>query len=739
MQRHVLLLIAASAAVAFGQVDPPTRVARLNYISGSVSFQPAGMDEWAPAAINRPMTTGDQIWVDQDSRAELHIGSAGLRLGPGTAFQILNLNDQTAQIQITQGSVHVHVRFLDPDQTFEVDTPGMAFSLLRPGTYRVDANPDSATTVATVRDGQAEVTGGGQAFNVTPGEQVIATGTDQVSFDMEPAPGADGFDQWCLARVAREDRSMSRRYVNPQMIGYEDLDDNGYWRDDPQYGEVWYPRSVPGGWAPYHYGHWAWIDPWGWTWVDDAPWGFAPFHYGRWAYMGGAWGWIPGPVAVRPVYAPALVAWVGGSHFSMSLSFGGGGAVAWIPLGPREVYVPSYHVSQGYFTRVNTSNTVVNNVNITRVYNTTIINNNVTNVTTVNYVNARAPNAVVAVPANALASARPVYQVARPVPPQALAQAQVVHTAAVTPQPAAVLGHGSMPQGVARPPARALNTPVVARTAPPPPPPSFTARQAVLQQHPGLPIDPQAMRQLRTATPAAVQPRPPVRVVEAVQTVAPPVRGQRTPPRPQTGQSVQNNGRFGGPPPAAYTGAPQGAGAAAGPAPAAHGATETYRYTPPRQMNQPPANTPPQQPVRPSYGPPAGVRTPPQTATTPPPSQTFEDRRGAAREDRGVQRAEPDNLRPMPPPRTATPPPPRTATPPPTQTYEERRGGAREDRGVQRAEPENLRPMQPPPQTVRQSPPPPPPRAATPPPPPQTRTNPNANREREREKDKDKR
>ncbi len=73
--------------------------------------------------------------------------------------------------------------------------------------------------------------------------------------------------------------------------------------------------EVPAGWAPYRNGHWAWIDPWGWTWVDDAPWGFAPFHYGRWTVVDDRWGWVPGPVRQRAVYAPALVAFIGGAEF----------------------------------------------------------------------------------------------------------------------------------------------------------------------------------------------------------------------------------------------------------------------------------------------------------------------------------------------------------------------------------------------------------------------------------------
>ena len=48
--------IASSTVMAFAS-DPPSRVARLKYISGEVSMQPGGVDDWAAATINRPMTT----------------------------------------------------------------------------------------------------------------------------------------------------------------------------------------------------------------------------------------------------------------------------------------------------------------------------------------------------------------------------------------------------------------------------------------------------------------------------------------------------------------------------------------------------------------------------------------------------------------------------------------------------------------------------------------------------------
>ena len=307
--------------------------------------------------------------------------SAPLRCGLAsrTAFQFLNLNDRNVQVKLTEGTLSIHLRELQQDETFEVDTPNVAFVLLRPGDYRIDADPDAQTTLVTVRAGaRARAPAEGQSFGLRAGEQARVTGEESVGYDIQPAPAPDGWDRWCMDRTNRENQSVSARYVSRDVIGYEDLDQYGSWSTAPDYGPVWIPRTMPVGWAPYRYGHWAWIEPWGWTWVDDAPWGFAPFHYGRWAYFGGSWAWVPGPVAVRgagpmmvrPVYSPALVAWVGGAHWGVSVAIGGGGPVGWVPLGPREVYVPAYHASPNYITRVNTNNTVINNVNVTNIYNT---------------------------------------------------------------------------------------------------------------------------------------------------------------------------------------------------------------------------------------------------------------------------------------------------------------------------------------------------------------------------------
>ncbi|HKN25782.1 MAG TPA: DUF6600 domain-containing protein [Candidatus Acidoferrum sp.] len=498
-------LMLAPQRAAADDDDPPTRVARLGYINGQVSFNPAGTDDWVSAVLNRPITTGDKLWTDQNSRAELHIGSASIRLGEQTGFSFLNLDDRTMQIRLNEGTISVRVRRLGQDESIEVDTPNLAFSILRPGRYRINVNEEGDTTIINVRDGEGEVTGGGSSYAVHPGQQGIFSGTDTVNADIEPLPDLDSFDSWCDERDLREDHSVARRYVSDDVIGYEDLDDYGGWRPVPEYGTVWFPHVSVVGWAPYRFGHWVWVSPWGWTWVDDAPWGFAPFHYGRWVFVGGGWGWVPCPppvvavAYVRPVYAPALVAWVGGPHFAAGIAFGGGFAagvnVGWFPLGPREVFVPSYPVSRTYVNNVNISNTTVNQTVINNYYNTTIVNKNVT-VNNVKYVNQTVPGAVTATSPHAFTSAQPVGRNLVAVNQQEVASAPtVVHAPAVVPPKQAVLGAGAVSN--VHPPASIQNRAVVAKTTPPPPPPPFAARQAAIEKNQGRPISMVQERQIQ--------------------------------------------------------------------------------------------------------------------------------------------------------------------------------------------------------------------------------------------------
>jgi hypothetical protein len=459
--------------------DPPSRVARLNYMDGSVSFQPGGENDWVTAVLNRPLVTGDNLWADEDSRAEVHIGSTALRLGAKTGITLLEVSDRAAQIRLAQGSLIVKVRHVDDEDSYEIDTPNVAFVVMQPGDYRIDVDPDGNRTEVTVWRGRGEVTGGGSSYTVVANQYATFTGTDHLDYDLGQIPGKDGFDTWALDRDQREDQSDSANYVSREMTGYEDLDEYGDWSYVADYGTCWRPRVLVAGWAPYRFGHWSWVGPWGWTWVEDEPWGFAPFHYGRWAFAGGGWLWVPGPSVVRPVYAPALVAWVGGGPgFNFSFSFGAG--VGWFPLAPGEVFIPGYRVSRVYVNNVNFTNTRVNITRVTNVYNTVVMNRSTT-VNNITYANRNVNGGVTVVSRDTFVNARPVARSVVSVPARELAAAPVSERVGVEPGRTSVLGAGRTVTN--KPPAAVTSRPVVALRTPAPMPHSLDQRQAQADGH----------------------------------------------------------------------------------------------------------------------------------------------------------------------------------------------------------------------------------------------------------------
>ncbi len=346
--------------------SPPIRVARLNVLQGNVGLLLAQGKQWSQAVLNVPLTSGDKLWVPKDGRVSMQLGGAEIRLAGDTGFGFLHLGNDTAQSQLTQGSLNLRIRKLFPGQSFEIDTPTLAFVTRNPGEYRLDISPDGRGTQITVFRGQAQVYGEHQAKRRVYADNSYRFNSPRLTqVEILSIPQPDRFDRWSFALDTREQRAYAnRQYVSSAMIGYEDLDEYGNWINETEYGPVWFPNSVSAGWVPYRDGRWIWMAPWGWTWVDSQPWGFAPFHYGRWAWIGGNWGWLPGPLGLRPVYAPALVAFVGGSGWGMGFNTL---PIGWYPLGPGQIYMPWYPVGFGYFNRVN-----ITNVNIV---NTTIIQN----------------------------------------------------------------------------------------------------------------------------------------------------------------------------------------------------------------------------------------------------------------------------------------------------------------------------------------------------------------------------
>jgi hypothetical protein len=338
-----MAVLAVAPMHAQQEGDPPAEVARVSVMIGNVSVEPASVDQFSAAVVNDALTTGDRLYTDVGANAELETGQLAVRLGQQTDLTITAMTDPLEQFGLAQGSVHLRSFALTPGTAIELDTPNAAVTVLQPGDVRVDVDPDGGATTVVLISGQVQVDGNGFQQVLQGGQSIRLEGTNPVSSQAVDAVAPDGLDGFSNDRDAAYQTGAQGEdaYVNPSTIGAEDLSGNGDWETDPDEGAVWYPTNVAVGWVPYSCGSWTWIAPWGWTWVGCESWGFAPFHYGRWEHRGSRWGWIPGPPVVRPIYSPAMVAFVGGP-----------GVTAWFALGPHDTYVPWYNASPQYENRV---------------------------------------------------------------------------------------------------------------------------------------------------------------------------------------------------------------------------------------------------------------------------------------------------------------------------------------------------------------------------------------------------
>ncbi|HLF58653.1 MAG TPA: DUF6600 domain-containing protein, partial [Alphaproteobacteria bacterium] len=318
---------AADTADAVNLPDPPGRVGRLSFMEGTVSFHAAEQTQWSPATLNFPVTSGDSFWTEPNSKAEIQVGPAEIRMDQRSEIDVVRIDDDATQIALRQGHVNLHLPVL-PEGGVEVLTAHGKVMLTQAGRYRIDAGRMTGDRPAdriqvSVLDGEARIDASSGTRVIAAGESVFASG-EPVAFTLTTAQ-ADAFDDWARSRepvpaaaapaaaagnaappivwnggrVTPTGPSQTLNYVSPEMTGYQDLDGYGTWATAADYGPLWYPSRVQAGWAPYRYGHWAFVAPWGWTWIDDQPWGFAPFHYGRWVLVHDRWGWCPGSFARR--------------------------------------------------------------------------------------------------------------------------------------------------------------------------------------------------------------------------------------------------------------------------------------------------------------------------------------------------------------------------------------------------------------------------------------------------------
>ncbi len=353
----LLLGLVTTAVTARAADDPPGRVGRIVMVDGDARLR---HDDGTPAVEHRednlrnwPVTGGDRLSVGRDSRLEIAIGSTRLRLGEDSELTVTTLDDDRIALELVEGNLAVVLRSDEVARELSIETVAGRLSPIGAGLFRVDVpaprrgEPDTAAATAWRQALVIEQSGVGR-LTLKPGQraELYRDGGWRLG-----TPESDDFARWAMTQDSVRPLAGRDDPVPSEMTGADDLAEHGDWTRAPDYGWVWFPRQVGPAWAPYRDGRWVWVRPWGWTWIDDAPWGYAPFHYGRWVWWRERWGWVPGDWTPRPAWAPALVVWNGNPGVSWSVSIGTG--VAWYPLAPREVYVPSFRVGVRYVQAVN--------------------------------------------------------------------------------------------------------------------------------------------------------------------------------------------------------------------------------------------------------------------------------------------------------------------------------------------------------------------------------------------------
>ena len=345
---------AAAPAAATATLPPPSaRVGRISLVLGKVEFRGPGDARWSAASVNDPVATGVALRTDPQSRAEIRVGADTIDLAEGTEIAVARLDQPMAEIAVKQGRIDLDIRRLIPGESIQLDVSRGGVWLLDQGRYDVDAGGGNHPTRVTAFTGDARFVGSGSDLPIASGYQVQLSGERPMKAEIAATIGDDDFASWCKARSVDDLTLAAPYFVSREMTGYAALDAAGDWRSTDKYGEVWVPKALPADWAPYRDGHWRWLAPWGWSWVDDQPWGFATSHFGRWLFADGHWVWVPGGLTADPVWAPAVVDFLGTPGVGLSYADGPGPAIAWFPLAPDEVYWPSYTRDIDYIRSIN--------------------------------------------------------------------------------------------------------------------------------------------------------------------------------------------------------------------------------------------------------------------------------------------------------------------------------------------------------------------------------------------------
>ncbi|CAN5725692.1 hypothetical protein BH24ACI5_BH24ACI5_16570 [soil metagenome] len=331
----VLLLVGVASVRPLGAQEPPPGAdalapAHIALVDGVAVLERDGAIDDAPA--NMPLLAGDRVRTRGGRVEILFADGSTLHLDHNSAIDL----QSDELVRLLEGRVRLSIPASARGVAYRIDGPHGWAQIDEPGEYRMallNAPGGSELELAVIR-GRAELANEDGRTPLRAGERafVRAAAAPSYAFVVNSA-AMDAFDRW--SEMRRDERmGASAQYLPDEVRPYAAaLERHGYWRDEPTYGRVWYPR-VQSDWRPYYRGRWVNLRPYGWTWVAHDPWGWPTHHYGRWGFASNAWFWIPGRT-----WGAAWVSWASAP-----------GYVSWCPLGwnNRPVFQININVGRGY-------------------------------------------------------------------------------------------------------------------------------------------------------------------------------------------------------------------------------------------------------------------------------------------------------------------------------------------------------------------------------------------------------
>lgn len=278
------------------------RVGRVAAITGAAQLWDAEERQWMPLLVNRMVTAGDRIRSEPHARVDVQIGTLGLWIGPQSDVEFARLDAQGAQVRLNQGHLVARVQTAEWARDLQLATGELVAHPLAPGLYRLDRDMVSGgRSAAAALRGLLSLQAVDARLQVAAGQRIEVMGAEAGGGLRSTVMLHDAYAGWVSARdQAAEAPTSAAAAPWREVTGLDTLERYGRWESHPEVGWIWYPVTVRPGWEPFRDGRWVWVRPWGWTWVDDAPWGFAPAHYGRWIQWNSRWVWSPGHGHSRP-------------------------------------------------------------------------------------------------------------------------------------------------------------------------------------------------------------------------------------------------------------------------------------------------------------------------------------------------------------------------------------------------------------------------------------------------------